>query len=260
MTDPPADLARDDAPPPRRGRLSPPVVVAAALAVVLAVAAAVVTLSSGDGDDAAARDPATSTSVRRSTTSTAPTTTTTVSPTTTSTAPSPPPTTAAPAAPPPPPAPAPELGGALCIGDSVMLGASPQYLNVLGMCGSVDAEQSRQFSSARAAVAAHAPYPAAVVIHLGNNGTVDRGDVDAVLTELARVPRVVLVTVQLRGTRSWEGPANGEIRAAADRFPNVAVADWKAASDGHPEYTRDDGIHLAPAGGGPYAATIAAAR
>lgn len=258
MTDPPADLARDDAPPPRRGRLSPPVVVAAALAVVLAVAAAVVTLSSGDGDDAAARDPATSTSVRRSTTSTAPTTTTTVSPTTTSTAPPPPPTTAAPAAPPPPPAP--ELGGALCIGDSVMLGASPQYLNVLGMCGSVDAEQSRQFSSARAAVAAHAPYPAAVVIHLGNNGTVDRGDVDAVLTELARVPRVVLVTVQLRGTRSWEGQANGEIRAAADRFPNVAVADWKAASDGHPEYTRDDGIHLAPAGGGPYAATIAAAR
>ncbi|HKY65813.1 MAG TPA: hypothetical protein VJM49_05560, partial [Acidimicrobiales bacterium] len=156
-----------------------------------------------------------------------------------------------------PPASAP--GGALCVGDSVMLGASPQYLNVLRMCGSVDAELSRQFSSAPAAVAAHAPYPAAVVIHLGNNGTVDRGDVDALLSELAGVPRVVLVTVQLHGSRSWEGQANGEIRAAADRFPNVAVADWKAASDGHPGYTREDGIHLTPAGGGAYAATIAAA-
>ena len=109
------------------------------------------------------------------------------------------------------------------------------------------------------AVVAHAPFPAAVVIHLGNNGTVDRGDVDAVMTHLAGVPRVVFVTVQLGGTRPWEAQANGEIRAAAERYPNVAVADWKAASDGHPDYTRSDGIHLSPAGGGVYAATIAAA-
>ena len=70
----------------------------------------------------------------------------------------------------------------------------------------------------------------------------------------------MFVTVQLNGTRSWEGQANGEIRAAADRYPNAAIADWKAASDGHPEYTREDGIHLAPAGAGAYAAAITAAR
>jgi hypothetical protein len=140
-----------------------------------------------------------------------------------------------------------------------MLGASPQYLNTLSMCGTVDAEQSRQFSGAPAAVTAHAPYPEVVVIHLGNNGTVDRGDVDTVMSQLGGVRRVVLVTIQLRGTRSWEGQANGEIRAAADRYPNVAIADWKAASDGRPDYTRSDGIHMSPAGGPVYAATIAAA-
>jgi hypothetical protein len=139
-----------------------------------------------------------------------------------------------------------------------MLGASPQYLNTLSMCGTVDAELSRQFSGAPAAVAAHAPYPAAVVVHLGNNGTVDRDDVDAVMAHLAGVPRVVFVTVQLSGTRPWEGQANGEIRATPGRYPNAVVADWKAASDGHPDFTRSDGIHMSPAGAGAYAATIAA--
>jgi lysophospholipase L1-like esterase len=163
------------------------------------------------------------------------------------------------AAPARPPAPAAAVGSALCIGDSVMLGASPQYLNTLSMCGTVDAELSRQFSGAPAAVAAHAPYPAAVVVHLGNNGTVDRDDVDAVMAHLAGVPRVVFVTVQLSGTRPWERQANGEIRATPGRYPNAVVADWKAASEGHPDFTRSDGIHMSPAGAGAYAATIAAA-
>jgi hypothetical protein len=140
-----------------------------------------------------------------------------------------------------------------------MLGASPQYLDTLSMCGTVDAELSRQFSAAPAVVAAHAPYPGEVVVHLGNNGTIDRDDVDAVMAHLADVPRVVFVTVQLSGTRPWEEQANGEIRATAGRYPNVVVADWKAASDGHPDYTRSDGIHMSPTGRGVYAATIAAA-
>jgi hypothetical protein len=80
-----------------------------------------------------------------------------------------------------------------------------------------------------------------------------------VVAQLAGVPRVVLVTVQLSGARSWEAQANGEIRATAGRYANVAVADWKAASDGHPDFTRSDGIHMSPAGAGSYAATIAAA-
>ena len=253
---------RDPEPPGRRRRL--PLLGAVAALAAIAVVAAVLVTRDDSGDDVAATERAPSTSAEPSTTSTAPTTTSTTSTTAVpSTTAAPPPTTATTAttaapAPAPPAPPPPVAGGALCLGDSVMLGASPQYLNTLSMCATVDAQTSRQFSQAPGTVAAHAPYPAAVVVHLGNNGTVDRDDVDAVMAQLAGVPRVVFVTVQLNGTRSWEGQANGEIRAAADRYPNVVVADWKGVSEGHREYTREDGIHLSSAGGGPYAAAIAA--
>jgi hypothetical protein len=263
MTDTPQHLAPRPARPRWRRRVLPAGLVAA-LVAVLAVSAVIVA-DDGPGEDVVASGTPTPTIVRPTTTppSTSRTTSTIAAPTTTRpTAALAPPTTAAvPASSPAtsPARPAPTAGAALCIGDSVMLGASPQYLNTLSMCGTVDAEQSRQFSGAPAAVAAHAPYPAAVVVHLGNNGTVDRDDVDAAMAHLAGVPRVVFVTVQLSGTRPWEGQANGEIRATAERYPNVVVADWKAASDGHPDFTRSDGIHMSPAGAGAYAATIAAA-
>jgi hypothetical protein len=251
MPDTPEHLARHTL--PRRWRRRLPVAALVTALVTVLVAAALTVGDDRAGDDPSATGASTSTTRRSTTTSsTSTTTSTTASPTTMTSAPPPsPPTTAA-------PVPAAAVGSALCIGDSVMLGASPQYLNTLSMCGTVDAELSRQFSGAPAAVAAHAPYPAAVVVHLGNNGTVDRDDVDAVMAHLADVSRVVFVTVQLSGTRPWEGQANGEIRAIAGRYPNVVVADWKAASDGHADYTRGDGIHMSPAGAGVYAATIAA--
>jgi lysophospholipase L1-like esterase len=78
------------------------------------------------------------------------------------------------------------------------------------------------------------------------------------LGTVAGVGRVVLVDVQLNGTREWESSVNGEIAAAAGRWPNVHLADWYGASAGHPEWFRD-GIHLTAAGAEAYAATIAAA-
>ena len=234
MPDTPQHPAPRPTRPPWRRRLVPAALVAALVAIV--AVSSVIVADDGAGEDVAASGTSTSTAGRPRT---APSTSTTASTTG-------PPTTGTPTA-------------ALCIGDSVMLGASPQYLNTLSMCGTVDAELSRQFSGAPAAVAAHAPYPAAVVVHLGNNGTVDRDDVDAVMAHLAGVPRVVFVTVQLSGTRPWEGQANGEIRATPGRYPNAVVADWKAASDGHPDFTRSDGIHMSPAGAGVYAAIIVAA-
>jgi hypothetical protein len=159
-----------------------------------------------------------------------------------------------------PPAPAvPTAGGALCIGDSVLLGASPSYMGTLTMCGRVDATESRQMSDGPAVVRSHAPYPSTVIIHLGTNGTVNGADVDAMMHALGAVPTVVLTTVQLNGGRSWQGQANGEIRATVGRWPNARLADWEAASAGHPEYFSGDGIHLGPTGAQPYANTLAAA-
>jgi hypothetical protein len=242
---------------------------AAALGLIAVIALAVLVTGGGGGDVAATAADGTS---RATTATTAATTTvppTTAAPTSAAappaTAPAPatsPPTappTTAPPPPPPPPAPAAPAGGALCIGDSVMLGAGPQYGNTLSMCGRVDAVESRQASSGPDTLAADQPYPATVVIHLGTNGTVDGADLDAMLGALQGGEQVVLVTVQLNGTRSWEAQANGEITAAAGRWPNVRLADWKAASDGHPEWFAGDGIHLAGGGAQAYADVIAGA-
>ena len=148
--------------------------------------------------------------------------------------------------------------GALCIGDSVMLGASIS-LGALPPCAALDAIESRQVAEGPAALQAHAPYPPVVVIHLGTNGTMSPSDIDAMLGALRDVPTVVLVTVQLNGLRSWEDQVNTEIAAAAGRFPNVRLADWKAVSAEHPEYFREDQIHLSSQGAAVYAVAITAA-
>jgi hypothetical protein len=245
-------------------------IAAALLAVAALVAVALVVAGGDSGSDAEARagdrrpatTPMSTTTTTRppttSTTTTAPPTTTSTSSSTTTVPPTTPttPMTAAPPAPAPAPAAA---GGALCIGDSVMLGASPSYMGTLTMCGTVDATESRQMSDGPAVVRSHAPYPSTVIIHLGTNGTVNGGDVDAMMQALDGVPTVVLATVQLNGGRSWQGQANGEIRAAAGRWPNARLADWEAASAGHPEYFSADGIHLSAAGAQAYADTLAAA-
>lgn len=236
------------------------------LAALLALAAC-----GGGGDDAARvvtppteapsitapTTASSSTSTTSTTTTTAPPTTTTAPPTTTTTAPPPPPTTTTPAAPPPPARPDPSR--VLCIGDSVMLGAGPQYADALPSCGIVDAAESRQLSSAPTVLAQHlGPGIERVVIHLGTNGEVSPGEAEAVLASLAGVPEVLVVNVQLNGTRPWEGSVNQVLAEAVAGHPNAVLVDWKAASDGHPEYFAGDGIHMAAAGAQVYGFVIAA--
>lgn len=261
--------------PRRRGWSDPRFLAGAgALALGLLLTAVIVVVGSGDGtpDVMATTDrgaPSTTgapTTTSSSSTTTSSTTSTTEAPpptteppaTTSASVPPPPPTTVQPA--PPAAAPVDVAGtGALCVGDSIMLGASPQYHDVLSMCGTVDAKVGRQMSAGAGVVASHAPFPSTVVVHLGTNGTTNAGEIDAVLGQLTGVGRVVLVTVQLNGTRSWEASVNAELHRAAQRWGNVRIADWYAASAGHGDYFSDDRIHISSAGARAYAATIAAA-
>jgi hypothetical protein len=192
------------------------------------------------------------------TTSTSTTTTSTTTTSTTSTT-----------LPPPPPAPppTPQPAAALCVGDSVLLGASAPFQNTLAMCAVIDAVESRQYHEADDIAVWHRALgggllPHTVVVALGNNGYTTAGELESLVAALAGVPRVVLVTVQLQHTRAWQDVVNAEIRAAAARHPSqVVVADWEAATNGHPEWFAGDGIHISsnPAGALVYAATIAAA-
>lgn len=154
----------------------------------------------------------------------------------------------------------PATSGGYCIGDSVMVRAGPEHFDLLPMCGTVDAVVSRQMSDApgvaATAAASGAPF---VVIHLGTNGTIGQGDLDATLSALSDVPRVVLVTDQLGGGRSWEEPNNALLRAAPGRFGNVVVADWDAASEGQPALLADEYGHPTDTGAQVYARVIAEA-
>jgi hypothetical protein len=148
-----------------------------------------------------------------------------------------------------------------------MLGAGPGHQDTLGMCAWLEASQNRQYHQAEDVALLHVlagggSLPHTVVVALGNNGYTSASELDRLLGVLGPARRVVLVTAQLGGARPWQAAVNAELRAAAARHPSrIVVADWEAASTGHPEWFGPDGIHIAgsPAGALAYAATIAAA-
>ncbi len=145
------------------------------------------------------------------------------------------------------------------IGDSVMLGASPDLKRALGNI-EVDAEVGRQVSAAinilKARRAANR-LGAVVVIHIGNNGPFSARQLNDLMGVLAGVPRVVIVNDMV--PRAWEAPNNSMLAGAVKQFSNVVLVDWHAASVDHPDYFWKDGIHLRPAGARAYVDLIAAA-
>lgn len=163
-----------------------------------------------------------------------------------------------PPAPPPPPPPPPSDAPILAIGDSVLIGAAP-YLGVVGTV-EVDAEIGRQaytvLSDLRARQAA-GRIPPVVIIHVGDNGVVTTTMLDE-MVKAAGDSKVIFVTIRVG--REWEAGNNEAIRSMPARWgANVRVADWNAASAGHPEYFISDGIHLLGAGAQVFANVIALA-
>ncbi len=180
------------------------------------------------------------------------TTATTVPPTTL------PPTTAPPATAPPATAPLP-IGPIVALGDSVMLGAAPQLLEVFGPGTVVDAVVGRTLWPVVGIVAtmqAEGRLGERVVIHLGDNGGVDPDLIARTMASLADVDRVLWLTVKV--PRSWEGPVNATLAAEIPKYPNARLLDWKAlATD--PSMFYDDSIHLRPAGAAFYAELVRSA-
>ena len=142
-------------------------------------------------------------------------------------------------------------------GDSVMLGA--RYGLAFDIPGIfVDAVVGRQegtLPSGLAQLRAAGELGRDVVIHVGDNGLFLRSTLDNALTSLADRHRVVLVTVRV--PRRWQDPVNGLLHSVASAHHNVVIADWYAASAGHPEYFVRDGVHLTSAGIAAFAGLIA---
>ncbi len=119
----------------------------------------------------------------------------------------------------------------------------------------VDAIVSRQFSQLPGVLASYRDQgrlPGTIVVHLGTNGTVSGGDLDAAM-QIAAGRRVVFVNVWV--PRSWEGQSNAAISAGVARWPNARLGDWRsiAAQGG---MVVGDGYHMSAAGAQAYAAMI----
>ncbi|HEV7467789.1 MAG TPA: hypothetical protein VGP96_15925 [Candidatus Dormibacteraeota bacterium] len=173
----------------------------------------------------------------------------------------PPPATASPAPPAaePSPATADPPGGVTAIGDSVMLGASSALRAAIPSI-EVDAVVSRQWDPGVATVESDrgsGRLRPTLVVDLGTNGTVSAAQFDAMVRAATGTRRIVFVTVRV--PRSWEASVNATLRAGVARHPGAVLADWYAASAGHPEWFGPDGYHLQPAGARALASLIAGA-
>jgi hypothetical protein len=87
-----------------------------------------------------------------------------------------------------------------------------------------------------------------VLIHIGDNGIIDPGQLKSTLQLLQNEDkRVVMMTVRV--PREWQDSNNNIIRSAAAQFPNVTLVDWYTLSASHEgSWLYSDGIHLTPDG------------
>ena len=146
----------------------------------------------------------------------------------------------------------------LALGDSVMLGAAAQLADD-GF--TVDAVESRQFVNGLDTVRTlneQGRLGDVVVVHLGTNGTIEAGDMTEMMEELADVPQVLLLTIDV--SRDWTAGNNALVYDALNTYPNAALLDWAGLAAACPgDCFASDGYHLRTDGQIYYAALISGA-
>ena len=146
-------------------------------------------------------------------------------------------------------APEPYDGAVFAIGDSVLAGAAA-CLARRGV--DVNAQQSRRITDAVAILERKADrLPARIIVHLGTNGGAVATELDAIMAVLGQDRIVLWSTIQLPDDPSrytYEQATNEAIAGLADRYSNVRIFDWQAATKLHPEWLYAEGIHMTPEG------------
>lgn len=144
----------------------------------------------------------------------------------------------------------------LLIGDSVSLGAEAEFYNVFPN-GCLDSVTSRNIWEAPYDEYAEGERVGSFVVFcLGTNNAVVDWQMDDLLWPVPDDKIVVLVNT--RSNTDWMNSTNAAINATPDRYPNVSVADWYSASEGHEEYFAGDGTHLTEEGAEAYIELIRA--
>ncbi len=142
-----------------------------------------------------------------------------------------------------------DLSGAVCIGDSVMLGSSGRIRELLPACY-VDAEVSRYVGGgldAAKAFEAQGRLGNLVVIALGTNGPIagyERYEVQTrqLLEYLGDSRHIFWVNVYCPHL-TWQETNNNYIKKLAVEHGNVHEVDWYGLISQHSEWLTEDGIH-----------------
>jgi hypothetical protein len=124
----------------------------------------------------------------------------------------------------------------------------------------IDAQVSRQMSEGLMEIqrlAGDSLLRRVVIVGLGTNGTVTRGQIRQLVADLG--PRRRLVLVNTYEARPWEHEVNSVIAAAARDYPNVVLANWQATITQHTDLLWGDGVHPRPPGARLYAKVVTAA-
>jgi hypothetical protein len=139
-----------------------------------------------------------------------------------------------------------------------MLGAAGEMAHEIPNLD-LDAKVGRQMSAAVDVLRAardQGKLGPVVVVHVGSNGYLTRGEFDDMMQLVSGLPRVVVVNDKV--PRPWQDPNDDLLSQAAAAYHNVRVVDWRGLSAGHPEFFWDDDTHLRPEGARAYAAVVAA--
>ena len=131
------------------------------------------------------------------------------------------------------------------VGESVMLGAKP-VLDARGITTVAEVSMGPDWELQQIQIAkTKYRITHGIVIQLGTNGSVTQAQYDAVLAEVADIPRVVMMTV--KAPKPWIDGNNEIIRSLPATHPNVVVLDWQARAEevsGHLSNNVDGGVHL----------------
>lgn len=131
------------------------------------------------------------------------------------------------------------------IGESVMLGAKP-VLDARGITTVAEVSKGPDWELEQLRLAkTKYRLTQGVVIQLGTNGSVTQAQYDAVLAEVADVPRVVVMTV--KAPKPWIDGNNEIIRSLPASHPNVVLLDWQVRAEeiaDHLSNNVDGGVHL----------------
>ncbi|MFM8349790.1 MAG: acyltransferase family protein [Actinomycetales bacterium] len=142
------------------------------------------------------------------------------------------------------------------IGDSVLLGARKTVQQVIPGAR-VDAAVSRMpgaFVGRVKKLKKRDKLAPIVVLHPGTNGVLPASILRDMLDPLVDTATVIVVNASV--PRTWEQRNNQVVNEVIKDYPNVVLADWKSASQDHPEYFVSDGIHLTGKGAKAYAQLI----